>query len=140
MRATTLVPVKIENPAWNETDFHAARKTGQAYPVPAQIEVDPGFELSGKLVWMHCCPGHHNSAPIAEPADDECRNAVRDWMEKRRPAAIEQIRNALKNVHLLKNPDDQKRIRTLARSYGLTGESAPAEQSAPKIAKKPAAE
>lgn len=137
MQAKTIVPVTIRNPLWNEEEYHAAKDAGREYSTTSTLEVDPGYVLDGPDAWIHCCPGDLNSPAIAEPLDDECREKVRVWMEVKRPAAIEQIRQNLKNIEHFKNPDDKARLLAMGRAYGLIGPEQPAAGKAPK---KPAAE
>lgn len=131
MRATLLVESQIRNPVWNEAAAKAASDSGREYDVPALVSVAPGFVLEGDDCWIHCCPGDMNAQPIAEPACDACREAVRVWMETRRPAAIESIRNALANLSSFKNPQDRDRLTAMGRAYGLIGGEAAASPKKP---------
>lgn len=137
MQARTLIALKVLNPLWSESDLRMAERAKQKYEVPQQLEVDAGYILTGSDCWIHCCPGDLNAAPIAEAVDDECREAVRIWMEEKRPAAIEQIRQALKNLDSYKNREDRERLMAMGRAYGLIGTTAAtAEPAADKSKKK----
>lgn len=124
MKATLITVQQVRNPLWNETEAAQARLTNQKYPHSDLIEVGPGYVLDDPDCWIHCCPGELNAPPIAEPADDECREAVRYWMEQKRPVAIQQIRVALANIEHIRNPDDKKRLLAMGRAYGLIGADA----------------
>lgn len=136
MRCRTLVPVKIRNPLWNESAAAAARQSGAAYVEPSTLDVDAGYELSGPDCWIHCCPGDLNAPPIAEPLDDECREAVRVWMQDRRPRALEEIKNALQSLHAIKDPEHRKRLQAMGVAYGLLP-GAPEEGATPPKPPKP---
>ena len=112
----------VMNPLWSQRDSDAARRAGKTYDVPPQIEVGAGFMLDDPQAWIHCCPGELNSAPIAEPFDDECREAVRVWMEEKRPEAIKLIAAQLDQIDTLKNPEDKKRLLAMGKAYGLLGD------------------
>lgn len=121
MRIRYINAMLVTNPAWSEADKYAARDAGKPYGVPPLIEVDPGYEIEDPLAWIHCCPGDLNSAPIAEPVDDSCREAVRVWMEVKRPIAILQIKSQLEQIDMIKNPEDRKRLLAMGEAYGLIG-------------------
>jgi hypothetical protein len=113
----------VTNPAWSEADMHTARDAGKPYDIPPRIDVAAGYEVEDFQAWINCCPGDLNSAPLAEPADDECREAVRVWMEVKRPAAIAQIKAQLDQIDTIKNPIDRKRLLAMGEAYGLIGNS-----------------
>ena len=123
MRIRFINAMLVTNPAWSEADMHAAQDRREKYAVPALIDVDPGYEIADPLAWIHCCPGDLNSAPIAQPVDDECREAVRVWMEEKRPAAIAAIKAQLEQIDMLTNREDRKRLLAMGEAYGLTGKS-----------------
>ncbi len=131
MKCRLLRPTMIFNPLWSEAESRKASEKGVPYEVPMEIEVAAGFELSDGQAWIHCCPGDLNAPPIAEPADDECVAAVRDWMENKRPAAIAAIKAQLDQIDKITNPEDKKRLLAMGKAYGLIGERKAASE-APK--------
>lgn len=40
-----------------------------------------GFVVEHEDAWKICLPGYGNAAPMAEPADEECAERVRQWKE-----------------------------------------------------------
>jgi hypothetical protein len=127
MRCRFLKPVKVLNPVFSERDKHRAEERGEKYDTPQWIEMSTGYEVNDPQAWIHCCPGEGNSAPIAEAVDDECKDAVRVWMEEKRPAAIAQIKAQIEQIDMIKHPKDRERLLALGRAYGLigTGKSKP---------------
>lgn len=121
------------NPMFSDRDRKLAEESGLPYEVPRTFEVGAGYVIEDPQAWIHCCPGDLNAPPIAEAADDECAEAVRVWMEEKRPAAIAQIKAQLDNIQFVKNPDDKERLLAMGRAYGLIG------SDKPKKAAKPAA-
>lgn len=132
MKCKFLNPLKVSNPAWSEKDRSDARDAGRKYDVPERVEVDAGYEVEDPQAWIHCCPGDLNSAPIAEPSDDECRDAVRVWMEEKRPAAIKAIAAQLEQIDQLKNPEDRARLLAMGQAYGLVGFAAASDSKKSK--------
>lgn len=124
MKCRFLVDVKIMNPAWSQKDANAAADAKVPYNVPQQFEVSAGYQVEDPQAWIHCCPGDLNSAPIAEPADEECAAAVKEWMEVKRPAAIQQIKAQLDQIEFIKHPEDKQRLLAMGKAYGLIGASA----------------
>jgi hypothetical protein len=123
MKCRFLVPTKPLNPAWSQKDFFAAQDAGVPYNVPRHLSFAAGYTVEDPNAWIHCCPGDMNSAPIAEPVDDECRAKVKEWMEIHRPAGIAQIKAQLEQIDLLTNDDDKGRLLALGRDYGLIGKA-----------------
>jgi hypothetical protein len=121
MRCRFIVPVKVLNPQWSENDFHAARDRGEKYTIPQWLDTDPGYEIEGPDAWLHCCPGEMNSAPRAEAVDDECKEAVRVWMEDKRPGQILLIKAQLEQIDKITNPQDKARLLEMGKAYGLIG-------------------
>ena len=125
MKCRFLSALSLVNPAWSEQAQNAVRDAGVPYSVPSQVQVGAGFEVEDPQAWMHCCPGSHNAPPIAEPADDECAEAVRVFMTQTRPLGICAIQAQLDQLDKLTNAEDREAVKNLARSYGLvpTGQS-----------------
>lgn len=133
MKCKLLRPTLVMNPVWSEAEAREASAKGVPYLVPAEVEVAAGYELSGDQAWIHCCPGDLNAPPIAEPSDAECVEAVRVWMEVKRPAAIAAIKAQLDQIDKVTNPDDKKRLLAMGKAYGLIGDKkAAAAPEAPK--------
>lgn len=122
MKCKFLNALAIMNPLWSQVDSEAARRAGKPYAIPQQIEVGAGYIAEDPQAWIHCCPGDLNSAPIAEPADEECVEAVRVWMEEKRPEAIKLIAAQLDQIDTLKDPEDKKRLLAMGKAYGLLGD------------------
>jgi hypothetical protein len=137
MKCRFLIAIGILNPAWSQKAANAAADAGVPYDVPQQLEFGPGYVAEDPQAWIHCCPGDGNTPPIAEPADDECIKAVRDWMEVKRPAGIAQIKAQLEQIDLLTNAEDKKRLLELGRAYGLIGNSGGRAQTVPQPAASP---
>lgn len=141
MRARLIVDgVEVQNPAWSSAD---AKTQGRKYKQPRFLKVKAGYVLTGKDCWQHCCPGAGNAAPIAEPIDDECREAVRVWMEDKRPAKIQEIRVAVENLDAVTDADARKHILHLGVCYGICdadgfvippADAAPADAAASDVA------
>lgn len=131
MKCRLIRPTMIFNPLWSEAEARKASAKGVPYEVPMEIEVGAGFELSDDQAWIHCCPGDMNAPPIAEPADDDCVEAVRVWMEVKRPAAIAAIKAQLDQIDKITNQEDKKRLLAMGKAYGLIGEKKAAPE-APK--------
>lgn len=130
MKCRFLVAVRPQNPAWSQAAADAAADRGEEYVVPQRLEFGPGYTIEDPQAWIHCCPGDGNSPAIAEPVDDECREAVRKWMEVYRPAGIAQLKAQFEQIDLLKNPEDRRRLMDLARAYGLLPSNKPKSEVA----------
>lgn len=83
MKAKTIRETESPNPEFDAHEYQRACVEGRPYAVPHTIKNPPGKELAGPKCWIHCVPGHRNSPPVAEPADDECRDMVSRWMAQR---------------------------------------------------------
>lgn len=134
MRIRYLNPMRLLNPAWSQAAADRAADEGVAYDVPQFLEFKSGFEIDDPQAWIHCCPGDMNSAPIAEPVDDECRAEVKKWMEVYRPAGIAAIKAQLEQIDSLTNPQDRRRLMDLGRAYGLIGTKTERTSSAAAVA------
>jgi hypothetical protein len=121
MRAKFLAALLVGNPVFSQNERDEARRNGLSYSIPEQIEVEAGYEIEDPQVWVHCCPGDLNSAPIAVAVDDECKEAVRVWMEEKRPLAIAQIKAQLEQINMIKNAEDKDRLLAMGEAYGLIG-------------------
>jgi hypothetical protein len=121
MKCRFFAAILVVNPAWSQKAANDAADAGVPYTVPQQVEFGPGYVAEDPQAWIHCCPGDGNTPPIAEPADEECIKAVRDWMEVKRPAGIAQIKAQLEQIDLLTNKADKDRLLELGRAYGLIG-------------------
>ena len=121
MKARLLKETRLVNPLYSERDARLAMETGVPYDIPSTFEVSAGWVLDDPQAWIHCCPGDLNSPPIAEPVDAECREAVRVWMEEKRPLAIAQIKAQIDQIEFIKNPEDRDRLMAMGRAYGLIG-------------------
>jgi len=119
MKCSFLGPQTLINPLFDSRAAAAAKAKGVPYDVPRTIEVAAGYVVEDPQAWIHCCPGDLNSPPIAEPADEECLEAVRVWMEEKRPLAIAQIKAQVEQIELLTNADDKKRLLAMGKAYGL---------------------
>lgn len=131
MKCRLLNAMRIMNPAWSEAAANEAKAKGEKYNIPFEIDVAAGFEISDPQAWIHCCPGDLNAPPIAEPADAECVEAVRVWMEEKRPAAIAAIKAQLDQIDKVTNPEDKKRLLAMGKAYGLLGDKKQAAPAAP---------
>jgi hypothetical protein len=129
MKCRFLSAVRILNPAWSQAAANAATDAGTVYDVSQTLEFAPGYVVEDPQAWIHCCPGEMNAPPIAEPADEQCAAAVREWMEKQRPAGIAQLKAQLDQIDLLQNPADKQRLLDLGRAYGLIATKTPAAAS-----------
>lgn len=134
MKCRFLKTVRILNPAWSQAAANAAADAGQVYDVSQTLAFGPGYITEDPQAWIHCCPGDMNTAPIAEPADEQCAAAVRQWMEKQRPAGIAQLKAQLDQIDLLQNPADKQRLLDLGRAYGLIGATKAPPATSPKRA------
>lgn len=121
MKCKLLAATLIANPLWSQAALDKARSMRVPYTVPPEIEVAAGYVLTDPNAWVHCCPGDLNAPPIAEPADEECVVAVREWMEVKRPVAIAAIAAQLEQIEMIKNPEDKKRLLAMGKAYGLLG-------------------
>jgi hypothetical protein len=119
MKCRLIAATLLLNAEYSRAAAQAAKDAGKPYDVPVQIEVEPGYVMDHPDVWIHCCPGDLNSDPIAEPVDDECREAVRVWMNEKRPAAIASIKAQLDQIDLIKDEGHRNRLKQLARAYGV---------------------
>lgn len=124
MKAKLLQDSLIVNPLYNRREARRAANDGKEYPHPQQIEVAAGFVLTDSDCWVHCCPGYMNATPIAEPADDECREAVQTFLKKTRPQLLQRIRDLYENIHSVKDADLRRHIEAQAQAYGITPGSA----------------
>jgi hypothetical protein len=125
MKCRLLKDTRLVNPLYSERDARLAVETGVPYNIPSTFEVTAGWILDDPQAWIHCCPGDLNSPPIAEAVDDECREAVRVWMEEKRPLAIAQIKAQIDQIEFIKNPEDRARLLEMGRAYGLIGSEKP---------------
>jgi hypothetical protein len=119
MKCRFLNAVVVANPTFSHHAFEAARDAGTPYDVPRQVTVEAGFIIEDPQAWIHCCPGDSNADPIAEPVDDECREAVRVWMTEKRPAGIAAIKAQLDQIDLIQDEGHRNRLKQLGRAYGL---------------------
>lgn len=119
MKCKLLAATLIANPLWSQAALDKARSMRVPYTVPPEIEVSAGYVLTDPNAWVHCCPGDLNAPAIAEPADDECVAAVREWMEVKRPAAIAAIAAQLEQIDMITNAEDKKRLMAMGKAYGL---------------------
>ena len=140
MKATRLVPGKVLNPAYDAKAHRKAIQSNEAYDQTKEIEVDADYVYDHPDCWVLCCPGFMNSTPTCEPADDECRAKVAEWMTEKRPAQLRNIQNQLDNLKAVKDPDHRKHITRLAAAYGLKpgGDPSPAPAPAADKPDKPA--
>lgn len=119
MKCKFLKPMRVMNPVWSDADASAAARVQMPYHVPQLIDVGAGFEVEDPQAWIHCCPGEFNSPAIATPADDECREAVRVWMEEKRPKQIALIKAQVEQINMIKEPRDRQHLLAMAEAYGL---------------------
>ena len=132
MKAKLLFETLLVNALYSRSDADAAKAAGRPYDLTPQILVGAGYVLDDPQSWIHCCPGDTNSSPIAEPIDDECREAVRVWMEEKRPAGIAAIKAQLDQIDMIKDEGHRKRLKELGRAYGLLPGSESRAVKAPK--------
>ncbi len=119
MKARLLQDSEIVNRDYSTRDHLRADAAGEDYPHTPSIPVSKGYIASGRNAWLLCVPGVGNSAPIAEPVDQECINRVNEWMKKNRPAVLEQYQTQLDNLDFIKNKQDKAAILQRARQYGM---------------------
>lgn len=120
MIAKTIRPCECVNPAHGIDDqpakvtlpdgTHPTREMPPIFPLPI------GSLLEHPRCWELCVSGTHNAAPVAAPADDECRRAVRDHNEKREGVILE-IREAA--LELDGRGRAGRFMTDLAKSYGV---------------------
>lgn len=134
MKCRLLSVTQVLNPLWSDAAQGAARDAGRPYDVPTFVEVGAGYIIDHPQAYFHCCPGDMNAPAIAEPVDDECREATRIWMEVNRPAGIAAIRAQYEQIDFITSEIDKTRLKALARAYGLIPDAA-----AKKAAQVPAA-
>jgi hypothetical protein len=121
MKARYIREARALNPAFSNKAKRAARKAGQPYVIEPYITIPVGFEEEGPHCWTHCCPGYKGEDPVCEPADDECRVRVEQWMKVERPKQLERIRQMAHPKNLAKMSKAQREhVKDLAASYGLT--------------------
>jgi hypothetical protein len=119
MKCKFLKPMQVVNPMWSDADASAAARAKIPYHVPQLIDVGAGFEVEDPQAWIHCCPGEFNAPAIAVAADDECREAVRVWMEEKRPKQIALIKAQVEQINMIKDPRDRQHLMAMAEAYGL---------------------
>ena len=124
MKARSITSVRILNPAYSAAAHRRALDAGEPYDQPREIEAAAGYVVDHRDAWILCCPGYMNADPQFEPADDECRAAVKQWMEEKRPSEIANIQNMLNNLKQFPE-DQQKHIASLAKAYGLKPQAKP---------------
>lgn len=108
------------NPLFSNKEKSRAKREGKPYDVDPYITIPVGYEQEGPHCWTHCCPGYKGEPPLCKPADDECRERVKNWMEVERPKRLEQIRQMLRPSNLQKlKPKERKQVEELAEAYGL---------------------
>jgi len=130
MKCKFLKPMRLVNPLWSDADAAAAGRAQLPYHVPRLIDVGAGFEVDDPQAWIHCCPGEFNSPAIATPSDDECREAVRVWMEEMRPKQIAVIKAQVEQINMIKDPRDKQHLQAMAEAYGrLPGQKPVASES-----------
>ena len=119
MKCKFLKPMRVTNPMWSDADASAAARAQMPYHVPQLIDVGAEFEVEDPQAWIHCCPGEFNAPAIATPADDECREAVRVWMEEKRPKQIALIKAQVEQISMIKETRDRQHLLAMAEAYGL---------------------
>lgn len=73
-----------------------------------------GTEIEHPKAWMHCLPGFLNSAPIAEPIDEEAKAKVASEMELRK-ARLREVPAIVRRPGT--TPEDKEINRKLATAY-----------------------
>lgn len=134
MKCKFIKPMKLQNPMWSDADASAAARAKVPYHVPQQINVEAGFVIEDDQAWIHCCPGEFNAPAIAVPADDECIEAVRVWMEEKRPKQIALIKAQVEQIHMIKDPRDKQHLLAMAEAYGLLPGQKKVPAESPKAA------
>lgn len=126
MKARYIREGRAVNPDFSNKAKRQAQLEGKRYDVPTYLTVPVGHVEEGPLCWTHCCPGHMGEPPMCEPADDECRERVKKWMDIERPNHLESIRVMALPENLKKMPKKkQEHILALAEAYGLIGVTEP---------------
>lgn len=110
MKAEFIVAARAVNPLFDNDAKRQATERGEVYEQQPFVEVPVGTIEEGPLCWVHCCPGYMNEPPICKPADDECRQRVKLWMEVQRPRELEQLR-------LMAHPDNLKNFKPEVRAH-----------------------
>lgn len=90
MKCKLIRPMQAFNPDYDREDAAKAKQEGTAYDVPQIITREPGHIQDHPESWKHCVRGYMNSDPNAVPADEECRDKVREWL-KNRPNQIKRL-------------------------------------------------
>ena len=126
MKARYIQEARAVNPAFSNKAKREAAAKGETYDVSPYMQIPVGFEEEGPLCWTHCVPGHMNAPPVCEPADDECKERVRKWMEEQRPLELERIRQMAQPENLKRlNKNTRGYVEELAEAYGLIGQQEP---------------
>jgi hypothetical protein len=120
MIARLIRPAQGVNPA-SQIDGDPAKVTlpdGTApnATMPPIFTFPVGTILEHPSAWMHCVYGTHNTPPIAEPVDDECRRIVRQHLQRRETDVMNIRETALE---LDGRGAAGKFMQNLAKSYGV---------------------
>lgn len=115
MKAVLLVDKTGSNPGYNRDAARAARRAGKEYNVKPKIVYRAGTEIEHPHCWIHCC----TAVPTMKPADEECREAVRRFLENpQRQAQLAQLRQMAKPEVLKELPPElQDYVRALAGKW-----------------------
>lgn len=120
MIAKLIRPVDGVNPA-SAIDSDPAKVTfpdgtSPDATMPPILTFPVGTTLEHPLAWMHCVYATHNTPPVAEPMDDECRRIVRQHLQ-RREVDIMHIRETA--LELDGRGAAGKFMNNLAKAYGV---------------------
>lgn len=70
MKCRLLLEMDVINPAYNQRDHDTVTASGKPYRVPRFVKAPPGTQIDDPHCWRLVLLG------VAEPADDECREAA----------------------------------------------------------------
>lgn len=87
MKATRLKPGQMVNPYYSAEVKRAAKSRGEAYDIPAFLNLPVGETVDDPDCWKLCV----GEDPVMKPADDECREKVLSVMSE--PKRIAFLRN-----------------------------------------------
>lgn len=97
MKCKLIRPMQAFNPEWNRDEAQKAKREGREYEHKQIITREPGWIQDHPDSWNHCVNGYLNAEPYAVPADEECREKVREWLANR-PTQIRKLANILKQL------------------------------------------
>ena len=116
MKAKRVKPAESPNPLYDATAARLARKKGEKYTEPVDLQHEPGEIVDDKNCWIQCM----GADPAMVPHDDECRAKVASFRNSpKRQKFLKGLLNFYRNQELINqlSKENQTVIRARIEAY-----------------------